>query len=56
MELHLFGSPGACLDVTMTALEETGAPYSTEVICFMKLEHLSPAYREKIRLPLLAST
>ena len=47
MDLVLFGAAGGCSRVTMTALEETGAPYAYEVVRFMKQEHLSPAYRAK---------
>ncbi len=47
MHLVLFGAAGACSRVTMTALEETGAPYTYEIVRFMEQEHLSPAYRAK---------
>lgn len=44
MKLHLFGSPGACSGVTMTALEETGALFTTEVIRLMKQQHMTADY------------
>ena len=47
MDLVLYGAAGGCSRVTMTALEETGAPYSYEVVRFMKQDNLSPAYLAK---------
>lgn len=47
MELVLTGAAGGCSRVTMTALEETGAPYTYEIMRFMQQEHLSPAYLAK---------
>lgn len=47
MRLVLYGVAGGCSRVTMTALEETGAPYSYEVVRFVTHENLSPAYLAK---------
>ena len=47
MDLVLYGTAGGCSRVTMTALEETGASYSYEIVRFMKQENSSPAYLAK---------
>jgi glutathione S-transferase len=43
-ELKLYFAPDSCSRVTLIALEETGKPYSLEVVAFMKGEHRSPEY------------
>lgn len=47
MDLVLFGAAGGCSRVTMTALEETGAPFSYEIVRFMTQENTSPAFLAK---------
>ena len=47
MELTLYTHPGTCARVTMVALEEVGLPFNTELVRFMKAEHMSAEYRAK---------
>jgi glutathione S-transferase len=44
MDLTLYCHPGSCARVTMIAIEEAGLSFKTELVRFMKQEHLSEAY------------
>lgn len=44
-DLQIYMAPGTCARVTCIALEETGEPYDTHLIRFMKGEHKSPRFR-----------
>jgi glutathione S-transferase len=55
-DLTLFFAPDTCARVSMIALEETGRPYKTELIAFMRGDHRSPRYlalNPKGRVPTL---
>ena len=43
--LALYHFPGACSQVTMTALETVGVPYEDRMINLMAGEHMRPEYR-----------
>ena len=54
--LTLFYAPGACSRVSHIALEETGAPFTAELVRFMKGDHRSADYlrlNPKGKVPLL---
>jgi glutathione S-transferase len=40
----LFFAPGTCARVSLTALEETGAPFETRLVAFMAGEHRAPDF------------
>lgn len=43
-KLKLYFAPQTCARVTLTALEETGAPFQTHLVAFMAGEHRSDAF------------
>lgn len=45
-DIVLYSAPGACSRVPTIALEETGEPFESRVVAFMKGEHKSPDYRK----------
>jgi glutathione S-transferase len=56
--MTLFYAPGACSRVAHIALEETGAPFATELVRFMAGDHRSPQYlalNPKGKVPLLVA-
>jgi glutathione S-transferase len=50
MNMTLYFAPGTCARVPLIALEETGAPFDTRVIAFMRGDHRSPDFLAAIRL------
>ena len=45
MDIMLFIAPGSCSRVPTIALAETGQPFETHLVRFMKGEHKSPDYK-----------
>jgi glutathione S-transferase len=55
-DITLYFAPDTCARVPMIALEETGHPFQTELIAFMRGDHRSPEYlalNPKARVPTL---
>lgn len=44
MNLTLYFAPGTCARVSLIALEETGAPFDTQVIAFLRGDHRAPDF------------
>ena len=44
MNMTLYFAPGTCARVPLIALEETGAPFDTRVIAFMRGDHRAPDF------------
>jgi glutathione S-transferase len=42
--ITLYFAPGTCARVPMTALEEIGLPFKTELVAFVRGDHRSPSY------------
>jgi glutathione S-transferase len=43
-DITLYFAPNTCARVPMTALEEIGIPFKTELVAFMRGDHRSPGY------------
>jgi glutathione S-transferase len=44
MSLTLYFAPGTCARVPLIALEETGAPFDTRVVAFLRGDHRAPQF------------